>query len=103
MCVGDSDEIVPVDVARELAANALLGSLEVFEGAGHLLSVEQPERFNAVLVRVPGAMDDVTLDELRGRLGAGRPRRSSTCGRRSSTTARRPRHATRGKATSPAR
>jgi pimeloyl-ACP methyl ester carboxylesterase len=49
VCVGDQDEVVPVDVARELAANALLGSLEVFEGAGHLLSVDQPERFSAVL------------------------------------------------------
>jgi pimeloyl-ACP methyl ester carboxylesterase len=50
VCVGDEDEIVPVEVARELAADALLGSLEVFEGAGHLLGVEQPERFNDVLL-----------------------------------------------------
>jgi pimeloyl-ACP methyl ester carboxylesterase len=49
VCVGDRDEVVPVDVARDLAANALLGSLEVFDGAGHLLSVDQPERFSAVL------------------------------------------------------
>jgi pimeloyl-ACP methyl ester carboxylesterase len=50
VCVGDRDEIVPVPEAQELASSALLGSLEVFEGAGHLLSLEQPERFNAVLV-----------------------------------------------------
>jgi pimeloyl-ACP methyl ester carboxylesterase len=49
VCVGDHDDIVPVDDARELAAGALRGSLEVFEGAGHLLSVEQPERFQTVL------------------------------------------------------
>src|SRR5918996_2844867 len=49
VCVGDADEIVPVDVARALAGSALSGSLEVFEGAGHLPSIEQPERFESVL------------------------------------------------------
>jgi pimeloyl-ACP methyl ester carboxylesterase len=50
VCVGDQDEIVSVDEAQELAAGALLGSVEVFDGAGHLLSVEQPEAFSAVLL-----------------------------------------------------
>jgi len=50
VCVGDRDDIVSVDEAREIADAALLGSLEVFAGAGHFPSVEQPERFNAVLV-----------------------------------------------------
>lgn len=50
VCVGDRDELVPVDEARVLAASAIRGSLEVFEGAGHLLTIEQPERFNAVLL-----------------------------------------------------
>jgi pimeloyl-ACP methyl ester carboxylesterase len=50
VCVGDRDEIVSVDEARELADNALRGSLEVFEGAGHLLTIEQPARFNTVLL-----------------------------------------------------
>ena len=49
VCVGETDEIVSVDEARATAESALLGSLEVFSGAGHLLSIEQPERFNAVL------------------------------------------------------
>jgi pimeloyl-ACP methyl ester carboxylesterase len=49
VCVGETDEIVSVDEARATAESALLGSLEVFPGAGHLLSIEQPERFNAVL------------------------------------------------------
>jgi pimeloyl-ACP methyl ester carboxylesterase len=49
VCVGDGDEIVSVDEARATAESALLGSLEIFSGAGHLLSIEQPERFNAVL------------------------------------------------------
>ena len=50
VCVGDQDEIVSVDEARDLAANALLGSVEVFPETGHLLSVERPEAFNAVLL-----------------------------------------------------
>ncbi len=50
VCVGDRDEIVSVDEAREIVDAALLGSVEVFPGAGHFPSVEQPERFNAVLL-----------------------------------------------------
>jgi pimeloyl-ACP methyl ester carboxylesterase len=50
VCVGDQDEIVSVAEARELAGGALLGTLEVFHGAGHLLSLEQPERFDSVLL-----------------------------------------------------
>lgn len=49
VCVGERDEIVSADEARRLAGNALRGSLEVFAGAGHLLSVEQPERFEGIL------------------------------------------------------
>lgn len=49
VCVGDGDEIVSVEEARDLAASAIRGSLEIFEGAGHLLTLEQPERFDAVL------------------------------------------------------
>ena len=50
VCVGDRDEIVSVDEARAIADSALRGSLEVFAGAGHLLSVEDPDRFGAVLL-----------------------------------------------------
>ncbi|MGI8886896.1 MAG: alpha/beta fold hydrolase [Gaiellaceae bacterium] len=49
VCVGDSDELVSVDEARDLAASAIRGTLEIFEGAGHLLTLEQPEQFDAVL------------------------------------------------------
>jgi pimeloyl-ACP methyl ester carboxylesterase len=49
VCVGDADEIVSVDAARALVDAALRGSLEVFVGAGHLLSIDQPDRFAAVL------------------------------------------------------
>jgi pimeloyl-ACP methyl ester carboxylesterase len=50
VCVGSEDEIVSVDEARELADKALDGRLEVFEGAGHFVAVDQPERFNEVLL-----------------------------------------------------
>ena len=50
VCVGDRDEIVSVDDARELAERALDGKLEVFPGAGHFVAVDQSERFNEVLL-----------------------------------------------------
>lgn len=50
VCVGDRDEIVSVGEARTIADRALLGSLEVFADAGHLLSIEQPAPFNAILL-----------------------------------------------------
>ena len=50
VCVGDHDEIVSVDDARELADSALDGTLEIFPGAGHFVAVDQPERFNEVLL-----------------------------------------------------
>jgi pimeloyl-ACP methyl ester carboxylesterase len=50
VCVGEQDELVSVDEARSLADSALQGSLEVFPGAGHIVSADQPDRFNAVLL-----------------------------------------------------
>ncbi|MBA2742114.1 MAG: alpha/beta fold hydrolase [Actinobacteria bacterium] len=50
VCVGDRDEIVSVEEARAVADDALRGSFEVFPGAGHLLSVDKPARFNDVLL-----------------------------------------------------
>jgi pimeloyl-ACP methyl ester carboxylesterase len=50
VCVGDHDELVSVEEARAIADSALLGSLEVFAGAGHFLSIEQPYRFNAAVL-----------------------------------------------------
>jgi pimeloyl-ACP methyl ester carboxylesterase len=50
VCIGDQDEIVSVDESRELASRALRGTLEVFPGAGHFISIEQPNTFNSVLV-----------------------------------------------------
>lgn len=48
--VGDTDDIVPVEEARSVAAGALLGSFELFPGAGHLLTLDQSDRFGAVLL-----------------------------------------------------
>ncbi len=50
VCVGDRDDLVTVDEAHALADNALDGKLEVFEGAGHFVALDEPERFNAVLL-----------------------------------------------------
>jgi pimeloyl-ACP methyl ester carboxylesterase len=50
VCVGDQDEIISVDESRELAASALRGTFELFPGVGHFPSVDQPDRFNDVLL-----------------------------------------------------
>jgi pimeloyl-ACP methyl ester carboxylesterase len=50
VCAGDRDEVVPVDEARALAESALLGSFELFPGAGHFVSVDRPDRFDEVLL-----------------------------------------------------
>jgi pimeloyl-ACP methyl ester carboxylesterase len=49
IAVGDHDEILSVDEARQIAESARDGRLEVVEGAGHLVSIDQPERFNEIL------------------------------------------------------
>ena len=50
VCAGDGDEVVPVEEARTIADDALRGSFVLFAGAGHFLSVDQPNRFNDVLL-----------------------------------------------------
>jgi pimeloyl-ACP methyl ester carboxylesterase len=47
--VGDQDEILPADEARQIAESARDASFEVVEGAGHVVSVDAPERFNEIL------------------------------------------------------
>jgi pimeloyl-ACP methyl ester carboxylesterase len=56
VALGSADPLVPVDVARELAASAPNGRVEVFDGAGHLPNLEQPERFNTVLTDFVGSL-----------------------------------------------
>jgi len=50
VCVGERDELVTVAEAQQLADSALDGHLEVFSDSGHFVSVDQPERFNEVLL-----------------------------------------------------
>jgi pimeloyl-ACP methyl ester carboxylesterase len=50
--VGDQDDILPVDEARQIAESAPNGRLEVVEGAGHLVSLDAPERFNQILLEL---------------------------------------------------
>lgn len=50
VATGSADALVPVEAAREVAASAPDGRVEVFEGAGHVPNLEQPERFNTVLL-----------------------------------------------------
>jgi pimeloyl-ACP methyl ester carboxylesterase len=52
--VGDQDAILSVDEARQIAESAPNGRLEVVEGAGHLVSLDAPERFNEILRQLPG-------------------------------------------------
>jgi pimeloyl-ACP methyl ester carboxylesterase len=47
--VGDQDELLPVDEARQIAASAPDARLEIVEGAGHVVSADAPERFNQIL------------------------------------------------------
>jgi len=47
--VGDRDELLPVEEARQIAESAPEGRLEVVEGAGHLVNLDAPERFNEIL------------------------------------------------------
>jgi pimeloyl-ACP methyl ester carboxylesterase len=50
VCHGERDEVIPVDEAKAVADAALLGSFELFPGAGHIVSVDAEERFRDVLV-----------------------------------------------------
>jgi pimeloyl-ACP methyl ester carboxylesterase len=50
VCVGDRDEVVPVEEARALADAALLGSFEVFADAGHFVSLDAADGFDSVLL-----------------------------------------------------
>jgi pimeloyl-ACP methyl ester carboxylesterase len=55
--VGDQDELLPVDEARQIAESAPDARLEIVEGAGHVVSADAPERFNQILselLRRPG-------------------------------------------------
>lgn len=50
IAVGEHDPFFPADEAQALAASARNGRAHVFEGSGHLASLERPDEFNRVLV-----------------------------------------------------
>jgi pimeloyl-ACP methyl ester carboxylesterase len=47
--VGDSDELTPPELAKEIAADILGSTLVVVPNGGHLSTLEQPEAVNAAL------------------------------------------------------
>jgi pimeloyl-ACP methyl ester carboxylesterase len=49
LVVGDRDDFLPVEEAREIAASAPDGRLYVLEDTGHFSSIERPKRFNEIL------------------------------------------------------
>lgn len=50
VAVGDDDPFTPLEEARQIAAEARNGRLEVFEETGHFPSRDRPERFNELLL-----------------------------------------------------
>ena len=50
VCVGSDDELISVEESRELAETAIDGRFEVVDGAGHFPSLDQPVRFNEILL-----------------------------------------------------
>lgn len=52
VCAGDRDELFSPGEGRALAELAPYGRFELFAGAGHLLSLEQSDRFDEVLLEV---------------------------------------------------
>jgi pimeloyl-ACP methyl ester carboxylesterase len=50
VCHGDRDDVIPVEEAQAVAEAALLGSFELFPGAGHFVTIDAQERFRDVLV-----------------------------------------------------
>jgi 3-oxoadipate enol-lactonase len=47
--IGTLDDSGVNEACRRLAATVPNARLEVFEGSAHMMNLEQPERFNAIL------------------------------------------------------
>jgi pimeloyl-ACP methyl ester carboxylesterase len=47
---GEADQLTPPEQAREIAAALPAARLEIVPGAGHMLTLEQPARINALLL-----------------------------------------------------
>lgn len=52
VCAGTEDELLSPDDARGLAADARNGRAVVIEGAGHFMSLDRPDEFDAVIAEV---------------------------------------------------
>ena len=50
VCAGEEDEAVPMSESLELAESAIDGRLEPFPGAGLFVNLDEPGRFNALLL-----------------------------------------------------
>ena len=50
--VCDQDDILPVEEARQIAESAPNARFEVVAGAGHVVSVDAPDRFNQILLEL---------------------------------------------------
>ena len=48
---GDADQLTPPECSREIAALAPQAQLEMIEQCGHMLTMEQPERVNTLLLQ----------------------------------------------------
>ncbi|NNL66173.1 MAG: alpha/beta fold hydrolase [Myxococcales bacterium] len=59
---GDQDDIIPVMHAHAAHARMPGSRLEIFEGAGHFLHVEQPARFAALLCDFIESTEPATTD-----------------------------------------
>ena len=59
---GDQDDIIPVDTPTRLTPGCRGSRLEIFEGAGHFLHVEAPERFVSVLTDFIETTEPATPD-----------------------------------------
>jgi pimeloyl-ACP methyl ester carboxylesterase len=54
LVAGGQDDLLSREEAESIVSTAPNGRLEVFPGAGHLVSLDEPERFNAVLLEFLG-------------------------------------------------
>jgi len=70
---GDQDDIIPVEHAHAAHARMPGSRLEIFEGAGHFLHVEAPDRFVSVLTDFIETTEPASPDfeEFRERVRAG--------------------------------
>jgi pimeloyl-ACP methyl ester carboxylesterase len=50
LIAGDEDRVYPPALARDVARRIPGAELVMVEGAGHLVNLEQPERFNKIVL-----------------------------------------------------